>query len=264
MPSPLPVSRRGFNCVQHGKVLTCSTKSIAVDFGHAKSHRDLWTAFTFSEISNHLPIAVHLAFVIVQVAIIAGGLTGPSTPDHFYPTLMSQKLVHEFEMLANSLKSGDASNQELSIPALAERIAKTLHVKSDEVAILAVSEKSRHLCFLAPQALRNVGHIPLSSSTALAARTVRDSRPEIVNNFATVRHASVFEGLKDESLNAAAIQRIISAPILAEGKVIGVIQISRKAAAVAEAGPEFTSDDLGKLLAICKPLGKLMQIVAKD
>jgi hypothetical protein len=46
--------------------------------------------------------------------------------------------------------------------------------------------------------------------------------------------------------------------------VIGVIQISRKAAAVAEAGPGFTSDDLGKLLAICKPLGKLMQHVAKD
>ncbi len=177
---------------------------------------------------------------------------------------MSKKLEHEFEILADRLKSGDASNQELSIPALAERIAKTLHVKSDEVAILAVSEKWRHLCFLVPQALRNVGHIPLSSTSALAARTVRDSRPEIVNNFATVRHASVFEGVKDESLNASAIQRIISAPILAEGKVIGVIQISRKAAAVAEAGPEFTSDDLGKLLAICKPLGKLMQHVAKD
>jgi hypothetical protein len=63
---------------KHGKVLTCSTKSIAVDFGHAKSHRDLWTASAFSEISNDLPIAVHMAFVIVQVAIIAGGLTGPS------------------------------------------------------------------------------------------------------------------------------------------------------------------------------------------
>ena len=46
--------------------------------------------------------------------------------------------------------------------------------------------------------------------------------------------------------------------------MIGVIQISRNAAAVAEAGPEFTSDDLGKLLAICKLLGKLMQYVAKD
>jgi GAF domain-containing protein len=66
------------------------------------------------------------------------------------------------------------------------------------------------------------------SIPALAARTVRDSRPEIVNNLAAVRHASVFEGIRDESLNVSAIQRIISAPILAEGKVIGVIQISRK------------------------------------
>src|ERR1700745_3133566 len=32
--------------------------------------------------------------------------------------LMSKKLVHEFETLANSLKSGDASNQELSITKL--------------------------------------------------------------------------------------------------------------------------------------------------
>jgi GAF domain len=177
---------------------------------------------------------------------------------------MTKKLAQEFETLANSLKSGDAANQELSIPALAGQIAKSLHVKTDEVAILAISERRRHLRFLVPDALRNVGEIPLSSTSALAARTVRDSRPEIVNNFSTVRHASVFEGVKAESLNASAIQRIISAPILADGKVIGVIQISRKAATVAEAGPEFTADDLGKLLAICKPLGKLIQHVAKD
>jgi hypothetical protein len=43
-----------------------------------------------------------------------------------------------------------------------------------------------------------------------------------------------------------------------------VIQISRKAAAIAEAGTEFTSDELGKLLAICEPPRKLMQHVAKD
>jgi hypothetical protein len=177
---------------------------------------------------------------------------------------MSNQLADEFEILANNLVAGDASNQQLSISALAERIATTLRVKTDEVAILAVSEKWRHLYFLVPQALRNVGQIPLSSTSALAARTVRDSRPDLVNNFSTVRHASVFEGVQAESLNAAAIQRIISAPILADGKVIGVIQISRKGATVAKAGPEFTAEDLGKLLAICKPLGKLMQHVAKD
>jgi hypothetical protein len=43
-----------------------------------------------------LPIAVPLAFVIVHVAISAGGLTGLCTPDHFYPIdLMSKKLEHE-------------------------------------------------------------------------------------------------------------------------------------------------------------------------
>ena len=177
---------------------------------------------------------------------------------------MSRNLAAEFEALANRLQSGDASNQQLSISALAERIAKILHVKPDEVAILAVSERLRHLYFLVPQALRNVGQIPLSSTSALAARTVRDSRPDIVNHFSMVRHASVFEGVKGDALTASTVQKIISAPILADGKVIGVIQISRKAQTSAEAGPDFTADDLGKLLAICKPLGKLIQHVAKD
>ncbi len=177
---------------------------------------------------------------------------------------MSKSLAAEFEVIANSLQSGDAANSQLSISALAERIAKEFDVKTDEVAILAVSEPKRHLYFLVPAALRKVGEIPLSSTAALAARTVRDSRPDIVNNFSTVRHASVFEGVKADSLNASAIQKIVSAPILADGKVIGVIQISRKAAALGEAGPDFTSDDLGKILAICKPLGKLLQHVATD
>ena len=44
--------------------------------------------------------------------------------------------------------------------------------------------------------------------------------------------------------------------------MIGVIQISRKGANAAKAGPDFTADDLGKVLAICKPLGKLMRHVA--
>jgi hypothetical protein len=226
-------------------------------------NRRVFIAFTFSENSNDLSVAVHLAFVILQVAAIVE-FSADFRLRIILIQLMSKKLVHEFEMLASSLKSGDASNQELSITKLADRIANTLHVKSDEVAILGVSEKWRHLYFLVPQALRNVGHIPLSSTSALAARTVRDSRPEIVNNFSTVRHASVFEGVKAETLNAAAIQRIISAPILADGKVIAVIQISRKAATVSEAGPEFSAEDLGKLLAICKPLGQLIQHVAKD
>src|SRR5215475_10168645 len=177
---------------------------------------------------------------------------------------MTKSLAAELELLAHHMLSEQSGNQQLSIPALAERIAKDLQVNPDEVAILAVAEKSKSLNFLVPEALRNVGSIPLSSTSALAARTVRESRPEILNNFSAVRHASVFEGVKAEALTATAIQKIVSAPILCDGKVIGVIQISRKASSSADAGPDFTSDDLGKLLAICKPLGKLIPYVAAD
>lgn len=177
---------------------------------------------------------------------------------------MTKSLASELELLANRMNSEEGGNQQLSIPALAERIAKNLNVKNDEVAILAVSERQRSLRFLVPEALRNVGSVPLSSTSALAAKTVRESRPDIVNNFAAMRHASVFEGVKADSLNATAIQKIISAPILHESKVIGVIQISRKGANATEAGPDFSADDLGKLLAICKPLGKLMRHVAEQ
>jgi GAF domain len=177
---------------------------------------------------------------------------------------MSKSLAAELELLANRMTSEHAGNQQLSIAAVADRIAKHFGVRPDEVAILAVSDQRRQLAFLVPEALRHVGSIPLSSTSALAARTVRDSRPEILNNFAAVRHASVFEGVKAETLTATAIQKIVSAPILSDGKVIGVIQISRKACSLAEAGPDFTADDLGKILAICKPLGRLIRYVAAE
>jgi hypothetical protein len=112
--------------------------------------------------------------------------------------------------------------------------------------------------------LKNMGYIPLSSNSALAARTARESRPEIVNNFAAVRHASVFEGVKIGNESAEAIQKIISAPIPSDGRVVGIIQISRKGPTSTSAGPDFTTDELEKVVALCKPLGKLLRHVVAD
>jgi hypothetical protein len=122
-----------------------------------------------------------------------------------------------------------------------------------------VSTRWRHLHFLVPEVLKNVGFIPLSSNSALAARTVRESRPEINNSFATMRHASVFEGVKAATNTGEAIQKIVSAPILCEGKVVGVMQISRKGASAATAGPDFNAEDVAKLLSLCGPMGKLVR-----
>ena len=170
-------------------------------------------------------------------------------------------LVIELERLADALGGDSAGMTAFSWASVTERIAKNMGVKSDEVAILGVSERWRHLYFIAPEALKNVGHIPLTSNSALAARTARESRPEIVNNFVSVKHATVFEGVKTGGEAAQAIQKIISAPILAGDKVIGVIQISRKGPDAKAAGADFSPADLGKVLAICKPLGKVLQRV---
>jgi len=177
---------------------------------------------------------------------------------------MGTSLVSELERLATVLENDDTAAGGVSLSTLAEKIAKDLQVKPDEVAILGVSNRWRHLHFLVPAALKNVGFIPLTSTSALAARTTRESRPEINNNFSAVRHATVFEGVKAASTSGECIQKIISAPILNEGKVVGVIQISRKGDNPAGAGPDFTSDDLGKVLALCRPLGKLVRVLAGE
>lgn len=172
---------------------------------------------------------------------------------------MVTSLVSELDRLANTMGVAGEPAQEIPLEAIGEKIAKHLGVRTDELAILGVSHRWRHLHFLVPAALKNVGFIPLSSNSALAARTARESRPEINNNFTVVRHASVFEGVRTATTSGEAIQKIVSAPILCEGKVVGVMQVSRKGATVNEAGPDFTADDLGKVLALCRPLGKLVR-----
>jgi hypothetical protein len=180
------------------------------------------------------------------------------------PMTTSLSLASELERIANALESDATATSQVSLSNIAERIAKNLGVKSDEVAVLGVSSRWRHLHFLVPESLKRVGFIPLSSTSAVAARTARESRPDIINNFASVRHATVFEGVKITGESSQLIQKLISAPILCGDKVVGVIQVSRKGPDLKAAGPDFSADDLGKILALCKPLGKLLQHIAGD
>jgi len=176
----------------------------------------------------------------------------------------SLSLASELERIANALEADGSSTSQISLAGIADRIAKNLGVKTDEVALMGVSTRWRHLHFLVPESLKQVGFIPLSSTSAIAAKTARESRPDIINNFAGVRHATVFEGVKIGGETSEIIQKMISAPILSGDKVVGVIQVSRKGPNPVAAGPDFSADDLGKVLALCKPLGKLLQHVARD
>lgn len=138
-----------------------------------------------------------------------------------------------------------------TVAQLCAELSKAFRVQASEVALLRLEENS--LRFLFPMELKAVGSIPLSSS-AVAAHTAASRKPELFNRFAKVKHASVFEVVKlrqgegNEQLRVEPIQKLMSVPILdPRGRVLGVIQISRKAPESCLAGPDFTREDLRQL-----------------
>lgn len=165
-------------------------------------------------------------------------------------SLTVAKLVEEMR------KEGGYPSEE-ALNRLAAQMTPPFKAKKDEVAIIRVSPDGRMLSFVYPIKLTRVGAIPLTSSSSLAAKTIRDKRGEMVNNFSVYKHPTVFEAV-DLSVEekASPIQKIISAPMIVDGKVVGVIQISRKAKPGDPVGPDFTPHDLAELLTVGTILGK--------
>src|SRR6185437_2100332 len=142
--------------------------------------------------------------------------------------MVLRSTVTDLENLLLQLEQQGTPPDAEAMGEVAERIGKSFQVAPDEVAVMELSTNGRALKFILPQKLQAVGTIPLTSTAALAARTARERRSDIVNNFSGARHASVFEGVPLGRRQGEAIQKIMSAPILRGDKVIGVAQISRK------------------------------------
>ena len=142
--------------------------------------------------------------------------------------------------------------------AVCTAVAKIFGVKRTEVALLELA--GTLLKFLYPAELTSTGVIPVSSS-AVAARTARTRRPELFNSFSRVQHSSVFEVVRlgDAGDGSEVIQKLMSAPVLSsDGKLVGIIQVCRKARSAAAAGPDFTHNDLEKLTSAGPTIAALM------
>jgi len=155
-------------------------------------------------------------------------------------------------------KAGGQPSDE-SLIRLAAQIALPFGAKKDEVAILRVSPDTKMLRFLYPIKLTKIGTIPLTTAHSLAAKNIRDKRGEIVNNFSVYKHPTVFEAVDlSEQEKAAPIQKIMSTAMIADGNVVGVIQISRKGRGGDPIGPDFTQRDLAELTTVGAILGKYL------
>jgi hypothetical protein len=168
---------------------------------------------------------------------------------------MASEHIGELKKWVSELGRLGGEGEAVRLNRAAELIAKNFSVRPYEVAILGFTADERALRFLAPDNLRPIGEIPVTSITSLAVRTARDRRPELINHFSMVPHASVFEGVPlSEQGRGEPIQKIMSAPITLGTRVVGVVQVSRKAREVADAGPDFTQAQLRELSLVCDAL----------
>ena len=166
----------------------------------------------------------------------------------------------EVEKLVESLEKNSVPPDAERLLAIIRQIAKLFGVREDEVGIIEVVPSGKTLRFVIPEKLRAIGSIPLSSTTALAARTVRERRSDILNNFPITRHATVFEGVPLGRGAGESIQKIMSVPIIRGKTVIGVAQICRKGASLTDAGPDFTQRDLTELQSLNNSIEKLLSL----
>ncbi|HUO24061.1 MAG TPA: GAF domain-containing protein [Candidatus Aquilonibacter sp.] len=158
-------------------------------------------------------------------------------------------LVEEIILPENLLPLGSVLSQGVTPLDACMLLAKVFHVQCNEVALLRL--EGGLLRFLFPEHLRTTGAIPISSK-AVAAHTALSKKAEIFNNFARVKHASIFETIKpigsdSDEAQPAPIQKLMSVPIMDRNStVLGVVQISRKALD-SRFAPDFSREDLHDL-----------------
>ena len=162
-----------------------------------------------------------------------------------------------FAQLANECEAEGLTQH--NAERLGKELAKAFSVKTDEVGILRLEKQNLVFCY--PTKLHDVGSIPLNTSTSVAVRTANTKRAEVINNFAQIKHTSIFEAVElassagvDKHMHV--IQKLMSAPVLGAAGTLGVIQVSRKGTSAPAAGSDFTANDLQKLVAIATQLAK--------
>ena len=175
--------------------------------------------------------------------------TGPAAAS---PAAEIARLIDE------AIKSGKGLEEDV-LNKIANELTRLFSVKADEVAILELAPNGAILNFLYPTKLRKVGSIPMSTTNSLAVRTVREKRPEMINNFPAQKHPTVFESVAlDETPKKERnpIQKIMSVPLLVDGKAVGAVQVSRKGKSPTTAGSDFTIRDLTALVTTASVLAK--------
>jgi hypothetical protein len=178
--------------------------------------------------------------------------------------------MKDINLLIEKLKMVTSAGQsDKAFKSVVDDIVKfycdNFELQADEVAILLTDRDNMILSFAAPEHLVNAGMIPISSPDAFAARVFKLNRGMIENNFNQMKHLHLFEYIKGPGDKIRKIWKMMGT-ILRSGDVkFGIIELSRKGAAIHEAGEDFNPENLEFLeSSICEFAPYFLKILPGD
>jgi hypothetical protein len=118
------------------------------------------------------------------------------------------------------------------------------------VAILMVMPADEQMTFVFPRYLARGNTLPLDQES-FAGRVVLRGEVLVENRVPNEPHKEYFERIPDDRGSVRSIQKMIAAPLVADGRAIGVVEVSRTGTTAAEAGPDFTARDGDNLRKCC-------------
>lgn len=150
------------------------------------------------------------------------------------------------ESFCRQLAFGLSSAPQEKRPEMAAcEIARFFEVQEHEIGLFQINPVSHMAVLRAPLSIGNPATIPVQSiASSQLVSTIREQRGFIDNNFSRTPHLHMVERTLAEREQRIPVQKIMSAPLAAEGEVRWVIQVTRKGKTRDEAGVDFTEADL--------------------
>lgn len=144
------------------------------------------------------------------------------------------------------------------VAATAHELAGFFQVEPHEVGIFVVDSQQRTANFAWPPHTGRAINLPLKSfTTSLVSATARERRGLIDNAFATTPHLHMFEHGLVEREQRQTIQKVMSVPVSHNQALRWIVQVGRKGNTAAEAGPDFTAENLQQLERIAEAIAPL-------
>jgi hypothetical protein len=116
----------------------------------------------------------------------------------------------------------------------------------DEIGILIAGTDGKYLRFVAPRKLCDLGTIPTTKRDSIAVGVFTRRMAEANNNVPLVRHVAFFESVKVTE-KVQPIMKMVTVPIITNGQVVGIAQVSKKGDTLTDAGPDFSAADVRKV-----------------